>query len=59
MAASRDVDAYVNYERLLDESPNYPDKVSILQKILALSQKLGRKDDVKKYEAQIKAAQPQ
>ena len=47
-ALSRDEDAYLNYQKFLEESPDYPDKVSIYRKLLPLAQKLGKKDDAMK-----------
>jgi uncharacterized protein (TIGR03790 family) len=54
LALSRDADAYANYQKFVEESPDYADKLSIYQKLLSLAQKLGKKDDAAKYEEQIK-----
>jgi uncharacterized protein (TIGR03790 family) len=58
-AANRDQDAYANYQKFLEEVPSYPDKLPIFQKLLALSQKLGKNENAEKYEAEIKALVPQ
>ncbi len=50
----RDEDAYQDYQKLVEESPNYPDKAAIYQKLATLAQKLGKKDDAAKYEKQSK-----
>lgn len=50
----RDQDAYADYQKLLQESPDYPGKVSIYQKLLALARKLNKPDEVAKYEALTK-----
>ena len=52
--AGRDEEALTNYHNFLEESPGYPEKVSILRKLVALAQKTGKRDDVAKYEAEIK-----
>lgn len=53
-ALNRDEDLYANYQKFVEDSPGYPDKVSIYQKLVVLAQKLGKKDDAVKYEEQIK-----
>jgi tetratricopeptide (TPR) repeat protein len=53
-AANRHEDAYANYEKLLAESPDYPDKLSIYRKLLPLAQKLGKKDAAARFEENIK-----
>ena len=54
MALNRDEDAYENYQKFLEESPDYADMLSIYHKLLPLAQKLGKKDDAAKYEEHIK-----
>ena len=54
LTLKRDEEAYVNYEKLVEESPDYVDKLSIYQKLVSLAQKLGKKEDVAKYEEQTK-----
>ncbi len=57
-ALNRDEEAYQNYQKFLEESPDYPDKFAIYNKLLPLAQKLGRKNDATKYEEQIKLLSP-
>ena len=54
IAAGREADAYADYRKLLEESPAYPDRLSIYNKLAALAQKLGKKDDVAEYAEEIK-----
>jgi hypothetical protein len=42
----RDQEAYDNYQKLLQESPDYPGRISIYQKLLSLARKLNKPDDV-------------
>jgi uncharacterized protein (TIGR03790 family) len=51
---NRDEDAYQNYKKLAQEFPGYPDKLSVVQKLLSLASKLGKKEDAADFEAQIK-----
>ena len=51
---NRDAEAFENYQKLLEEAPHYPGKPGILHKLLALAQKLGRKEDAARYEEQLK-----
>ena len=46
--------AYDNYQALLREYPDYPDKLLIYQKLLALARKLSKNDDAINYENQIR-----
>lgn len=46
---ARAPDAYQDYESLLQESPAYPDKPAIYQKLLALARKLNKNSDAAKY----------
>ncbi len=46
----REEDAYQNYQKLVEESPNYADKPAIYRKLVTLGQKLGKKDEAAKYE---------
>jgi uncharacterized protein (TIGR03790 family) len=52
--AHQNEDAYANYQKFAQESPDYPDMISIARKLRALAQQLGKTEDVTKYEAQIK-----
>jgi uncharacterized protein (TIGR03790 family) len=54
LALNRDADAYADYQKFVEESPEYPDKVAIYQKLLSLAEKSGKKDDATKYGEQIK-----
>jgi uncharacterized protein (TIGR03790 family) len=49
-----DPETYDNYQNLLRESPDYPGKVSIYRKLLALARELNKPDDVARYEALTK-----
>ena len=55
---NRSEEAYEDYQMLLAESPAYPDAISIYRKLLALAQKLGKKDDAAKYDAIVNPAAP-
>jgi uncharacterized protein (TIGR03790 family) len=52
-ALEREPEAYENYQKLLEETPDYPDKLGLYHKLLTLAQKLNHKADVEKYEAEI------
>lgn len=52
--AGQHADAYDNYQKFLEESPDYPDILSIARKLRALAQQLGRTEDVTKYDELIK-----
>jgi tetratricopeptide (TPR) repeat protein len=49
----QDQEAYDNYQKLLQEATDYPGKISIYQKLLALARKLNKPDDAARYEALI------
>lgn len=53
-AQNQDQDAYNNYESLLQESPDYPGKTSIYQRLLALARKLDKPEGIARYEALTK-----
>ena len=53
LSLGREPEAYGTYQKLLQENPAYPDKVTVLRKLLALAQKLGKTADAQKYEASI------
>jgi len=57
-ALNREEDTFANYEKLLEENPALPDKLSTYRKLLTLAQKLGKPEAVAKYEAQVKALTP-
>jgi len=47
----RDQEAYDDYQALLRESPDYPGRTAVYQKLLALARKLNKPDEVARYEA--------
>jgi len=58
MAQERDQEAYDNYQKLLQEMPDYPGKLVVYQRLLPIAQKMNKKTDVDKYEAAIKSLTP-
>lgn len=50
--------AYDDYVSLLQENPDYPNKLSIYRKLVPLAGKLDKKEDVAKYEELIKQLLP-
>jgi hypothetical protein len=52
---NREPEAYGDYQKLLQEFPDYPDKTNILRHLLALARSLNQKADVEKYEALLKS----
>jgi uncharacterized protein (TIGR03790 family) len=57
-ALDRQQEACEDYQKLLHEFPDYPDKLTIYRKLLPLAQKLDRKADVERYEAEISRLSP-
>jgi len=51
---NQDQQAYDNYEKLLSESPDYPGRMNIYRKLLALAKKLNKPDEIARYEALTK-----
>jgi uncharacterized protein (TIGR03790 family) len=51
---NQDREAYNNYESLLRESPDYPGRISIYRKLLALARKLNLPDEIARYETLTK-----
>jgi tetratricopeptide (TPR) repeat protein len=51
-------EAYANYQALAQESPDYPDKLAILRKLLPLAQQLKKDADASKYETEIRGLSP-
>ncbi|HSU57355.1 MAG TPA: hypothetical protein VLT36_25155, partial [Candidatus Dormibacteraeota bacterium] len=47
-------EAYEDYQRLLREAPDYPDRISVIKKLLPLARKLDKKADAEKYEQELK-----
>ena len=52
-ALDRQQEAYEDYQKLLQEFPDYPDKLAIYRKLLPLAQKLDKKADAERFEADI------
>src|ERR1017187_4520043 len=57
-ALDRPQEACENYQKLLQEFPDYPDKLTIYRKLLPLAQKLDKKADVERYEAEVNRLSP-
>jgi len=57
-ALDRTQEGYEDYQKLLHEFPDYPDKLAIDRKLLSLAQKLDKKADAEKYEAEINRLAP-
>jgi uncharacterized protein (TIGR03790 family) len=53
-ALGQDQEALDDYQALLKEFPDYVDKLVVLRKVLPLAQKLDKKPEVEKFEADIK-----
>ena len=53
-ASGHDLEAYEDYQKLLAENPDYPDKPAIYRKLLPLAQKLNKTADAERYEAELK-----
>lgn len=49
-AQAREQDAYDNFQQLLRESPDYPGRIAIYQKLLGLARTLNKPDDAARYE---------
>jgi uncharacterized protein (TIGR03790 family) len=58
LALDRQQEAYEDYQKLLQECPDYPDKLAIYRKLLPLAQKLGKQDDAENYQAEINRLSP-
>jgi uncharacterized protein (TIGR03790 family) len=52
-ALDRNAEAYELYQQFLRLFPDYPDQLAVYRQILALAQKLGKKDDAIKYQHEI------
>jgi uncharacterized protein (TIGR03790 family) len=57
-ALDQQQEAYEDYQKLLQEFPDYPDKLAICRKLLPLAQQLGKKADAEQYEAEISRLSP-
>jgi uncharacterized protein (TIGR03790 family) len=53
-ALDRNQEAYQAYQQLLDTFPDYVDKLGLCKKLLSLAQKLNKKSDADRFEAEIK-----
>jgi len=49
-------EAYEDYQKLLQEAPDYPDKPAIYRRLLPLAQKLNKKTEAEHYEAALRPA---
>jgi hypothetical protein len=54
--ATADQDAYEDYQKLLQEAPDYPDKQAIYRRLLPLAQKLNKAAEAEQYEAALRPA---
>ena len=57
-ALDRQPETYEDYQTLLQEFPDYPDKLDICRKLLPLAQKLGKQADAEQYAAEINRLSP-
>ena len=58
LALDRTQEGYQEYQKLLHEFPDYPDRLAIYRKLLPLAQKLDKKADAEKYDAEINRLAP-
>jgi len=58
LAQERRQEAYDDYQKLLHDFPDYPDKVAICRRLLVLAQKLNKKAEAAEYEAEINRLAP-
>jgi uncharacterized protein (TIGR03790 family) len=58
LALDRQQEACEDYQKLLPEFPDYPDKLTIYRKLLPLALKLDKKADAAQYEAEINRLAP-
>jgi tetratricopeptide (TPR) repeat protein len=58
LALDRTQEGYEDYQKLLHEFPDYPDRLAIYRKLLPLAQKLDKKADAENYEAEINRLAP-
>jgi uncharacterized protein (TIGR03790 family) len=54
VTSGNDAAAYAAFQTLLQDFPAYPDRLSILQEIGPLAQKLHKKNEAEKFEAELK-----
>jgi uncharacterized protein (TIGR03790 family) len=53
-ALDRQKEAYEDYQKLLQETPDYPDKSAIYRLLLPLARKLNKKTEAERYEAALR-----
>jgi tetratricopeptide (TPR) repeat protein len=53
-ALDRQEEAYEDYQKLLQEAPDYPDKPAIYRRLLPLARKLNKNADAQLYEAALR-----
>ena len=53
VALDRSPEAYADYQKLLEIDPDYPDKSALYRKLLPLAQKLKKKSDAERYDAEL------
>jgi tetratricopeptide (TPR) repeat protein len=58
LALDRQPEAYEDYQKLLNEFPDHPDKLTFCRKLLALAEKLGKQADAENYQAEINRLSP-
>ncbi|HWQ90296.1 MAG TPA: TIGR03790 family protein [Clostridia bacterium] len=58
LALNRESDAYATYQSFLQQVPDYPAKAAVYKQLLTLAQKLDKKADAEKYEAELNRAAP-
>ena len=54
----RESEAYEDYQQVLRQYPDYPDKVGLYRHLLPLALKLKKTDDAQRYEAEINRLNP-
>jgi tetratricopeptide (TPR) repeat protein len=52
---NREPEAYEDYQKILQDFPDYPDKTNIYRHLLALAKSLNQKADIEKYDALLKS----
>lgn len=58
-ALNQDAEAYADYEELLREFPDYPDKLGVYRRMLPLAQKLDKKADAERFERELNPPKPE
>lgn len=58
LALNRTQEAYDDYQKLLEQCPDYPDQLGVYKKLLPLAHKLEKKADAEKFEAEINRLSP-